>query len=104
VTGRPARHRPDGERASVRQVLRTLTAPTAGTRSTATAGELHDERDNGEEINLELLAWLGLVTRSVRAAQPAGFAASFPRLAVIMQSACREFESATGRSSNAKLS
>jgi hypothetical protein len=40
----------------------------AGKRSTATAEELHGERDYGEEVHLELLAWLVLVTRSVRAA------------------------------------
>ena len=57
---RRTHHRPDGERASVRHVLRALTVPIAGKRSTATAGELHGERDDGEEIHLELLAWLGL--------------------------------------------
>jgi hypothetical protein len=82
-----------------------LTAPIAGKRSTATAGELHGERDDGEEMHLELLAWLGLVTRSVRAAWPAGFAASIPRLVAGIRPACRGFpESAIGRHANASLS
>lgn len=68
MASRRARHSPDGDLTSVRHVLRALTVPIAGKRSTATAGELHGERDDGEEIRLELLAWLVLVTRSVRAA------------------------------------
>lgn len=50
-----------------------------GKRSTATAGELHGERDDGEEVHLELLAWLVLVTPI----RPGSIAAGLRQLSLI---------------------
>jgi hypothetical protein len=92
---RRAHRRPDGERASVRGPAGTDRC-LSRERSTATTGVLHDQRGDGEEIHRELLAWLGLRPRPVRAAPSGGLAAGLPDWQQLPGRSCRELaESAT---------